>query len=88
VGDSADGEGRGVGPVAEVSDTELLRFIVRSFDRLKDMIALDNADPEFMQKRAFITWHDGIISEAQRRKLLPQVEVTKRTDLGKRIGAI
>jgi glucose-6-phosphate 1-dehydrogenase len=76
-------------PNSEVSDTELLRWIVRSFDRLKDMIDIDESKKdEAVQRTAFLRWHDQIIEEAQRRDLLPHVEVTVRTDLGKKIGAI
>jgi hypothetical protein len=72
----------------QVSDTELLRWIVRSFDRLEEMIPLDQHEKEATnQKVAFLKWHRQIIEEAQRRELLPTVPITAATELGKQHGA-
>ena len=52
-------------PNAEVSDTELLRWLVRSYDRLKDMIDIDESNKEEANQRtAFIRWHDQVVREA------------------------
>ncbi len=71
------------------SNTELLRWIVRSADRLKAYVPIDESHKEEANQRtAFIRWHDAITAEAQARGLLPKVEITKRTEAGKKHGAI
>ena len=71
------------------SDTELLRWIVRSAARLESYIPIDESQKaEATQRMAFVRWHHNIISEAQTRGLLPKVPMTKQTDAGKASGAI
>ena len=80
----------------QITDRELSRWLIRSMERLKDyaeqglraqLEAGILTQETFEEKSKFISWHDSLVAEVVRRKLLPSVPVTVRTDAGRKVGA-
>lgn len=67
-----------------VSDDELLRWVVRSFERLKffalNPLSGDSAKDREERQR-WVQWHDRLISECQARSLMPIVPINVRSEL-------
>ncbi len=73
--------------MSEITDKELMRYVVRSHARLRSLVAPHIVSKD-TQTGAWFRWDKQLMEEATKRGLLPSVPVTKETELGKKSGAI
>ena len=77
--------------MSELTREDIGRFLVRSMDRLKDLARAHPPESNSLEERqltAWIDWHDRLVAEAQAVGILPKLVLTRRTELGRKHGAI